>query len=101
MLLASPEVEAIVALGHVISVLKVQGSDFNHVIQGVCYCTSLEAVDLAHRAWQKATDSSTSCPVAYPLVSGLPRGATVEWHVIAVTSQHTVTCRLHARRVGC
>lgn len=53
MLLASPEVEAIVALDHVISVLKVQGSDLGHVIQGVCYCTSLEAVELAHRAWQK------------------------------------------------
>lgn len=53
MLLASPEVEAIIALDHVISVLKVQGSDLGHVIQGVCYCTSLEAVELAQRAWQK------------------------------------------------
>lgn len=53
MLLASPEVEAIVALDHVISVLKVQGSDLGHVVQGVCYCTTLEAVELAQRAWQK------------------------------------------------
>lgn len=53
MVLASPEVEAIVALDHVISVLKVQGSDLSHVIQGVCYCISPETVELAHRAWQK------------------------------------------------
>jgi len=61
MLLASPEIEAIVALDHVISVLKVQGSDLGHVIQGICYCTSLEAVELAQRAWQKV------CAVVFPL----------------------------------
>ena len=60
MLLASPEVEAIVALDHVISVLKVQGSDLGHVIQGVCYCTSLEAVELAHRAWKKVCHYNTA-----------------------------------------
>ena len=53
MLLASPEVEAMVALDHVISVLNVQGSDLGHVIQEICYCTSLEVVELAHRAWKK------------------------------------------------
>lgn len=53
MLLASVEVEAMVALDHVISVLKVQGSALGHVIQGICYCTSLEAVELARLAWQK------------------------------------------------
>lgn len=42
-------------------------------------------------------DSSTSCPIAYPLVSGLPRGASVEWHMIAVTDQHSVTCQLHGQ----
>ena len=53
MQLASLEVEAIVALDHVINVLKVQGSDLGHVIQGTCYCTSLEAVEFAHTAWKK------------------------------------------------
>ena len=53
MVLASPEVEAMVALDHVISVLKVQGSDLSRVIQGVYYCTSPETVEVAHKAWQK------------------------------------------------
>ena len=55
MQLASLKVEAMVALDHVISVLKVQGSNLGHVIQGVCYCTSLEAVELAHKAWKEVS----------------------------------------------
>ncbi|XP_065919160.1 uncharacterized protein [Dysidea avara] len=91
MTLVPAKIEATVSLDHVISVLKVKGSDLSHILQGVCYCTSLEAVQYAQMAWQKAAGSSLYCPIAYPLVSGLPRGANVEWHFIAVTKEHTVT----------
>ena len=53
MTLVPAKIEATVSLDHVISVLKVKGSDLSHILQGVCYCTSLEAVQYAQMAWQK------------------------------------------------
>jgi len=53
MKLSPANIEATVALDHVISILKVKGSNLNHVLQGVCYCTSLEAIQSAQMAWQK------------------------------------------------
>ena len=52
MKLAPANIEATLSLDHVISVLKVKDSDLSHVVQGVCYCTSLEFVQKAQMEWQ-------------------------------------------------
>jgi len=65
MKLAPVKIEATVAMDHVINILKLKGSDLSHVLQGVCYCTSLEAVQTAQMAWQKVHNSITTFFACY------------------------------------
>lgn len=60
MKLAPANIEATLSLDHVISVLKVKDSDLSHVVQGVCYCTSLEFVQKAQMEWQNVQNNITT-----------------------------------------
>ncbi|KAM4690076.1 diphthine--ammonia ligase [Rhinophrynus dorsalis] len=81
-------VEVGVSLHHVNSVLDAvsPGTSLNHVMLAHCYVTRHSYIPTAMAAWRDrhAKDTLTSLSVA--VVPQLPRGAAVEWHVVAAAS---------------
>ncbi|XP_010185599.1 PREDICTED: diphthine--ammonia ligase-like, partial [Mesitornis unicolor] len=92
--------EAIVSLRHVERVLEAmsQNTTLHHVIAASCYVTDSKHIPIAHSIWQKKLreckkveesepyhDVTAVCGLlAVVAVSHLPRGAAIEWHVVAV-----------------
>lgn len=60
-------------------------SDIADVVQGTCYLSDARYVDVARKMWEEKTNNSL---MDYVVVSGLPRGALVEWHVWAHRHNH-------------
>ncbi|XP_030768163.1 diphthine--ammonia ligase [Sitophilus oryzae] len=50
------------------------------VVQGICYLTHHNYIDLARRYWESKTNNAI---VEYVVVTGLPRSAAIEWQVWA------------------
>ncbi|RZC38828.1 diphthine--ammonia ligase [Asbolus verrucosus] len=70
------------ALRHVGRLLKAIDSNVNlrDVVQGICYVTDLGFVERARKLWEEKTNNAI---VDYVVVTQLPKGALVEWHVWA------------------
>lgn len=60
-------------------------SDIADVVQGTCYLSDARHVEVARKMWEEKTNNSL---MDYVVVSGLPRGALVEWHVWAHRHNH-------------
>ena len=52
------------------------------------FCTTMQFL--------RGSEEETGCPVLFVRVTsdGLPRGAMVEWHFVAMATPHTPQCRL-------
>ncbi|ERL94936.1 hypothetical protein D910_12208 [Dendroctonus ponderosae] len=70
------------AVRHIDRVLRAMDSSVNvrDVVQGVCYVTHSSYIEPARKQWEAKTNNAI---VQYVVVTGLPRGALVEWHVWA------------------
>lgn len=88
--------EAPLALRHVGRVISAMAPDKSllSVVHGYCFLTSPSFVPVAKKAWSQATTSmglggseqELQSPVgvmSYIIVPSLPKGALVEWHVVA------------------
>ncbi|XP_063295593.1 diphthine--ammonia ligase [Pelobates fuscus] len=80
-------VEAVVSLRHVDRVLDAvrPGTSLSHVLLAHCYVTQSSYIPTAVAAWQKTQGDCASC-LSVIVVPKLPRGAAVEWHVLAAVS---------------
>ncbi|OCT68707.1 hypothetical protein XELAEV_18039995mg [Xenopus laevis] len=82
-------VEAQVSLLHVERVLDAinPGTTLAHVLLVQCYVTNRSYIPIALAAWAgKNEHEADLAPVTVAIVPMLPRGASVEWHVIAAVS---------------
>ncbi|XP_053331540.1 diphthine--ammonia ligase [Spea bombifrons] len=79
--------EADVSLHHVERVLGAMspGTSLSHVLLCHCYVTQSSYIPTAVAAWAK-TQKDTSASISVVVVPELPRGAAVEWHVVAAVS---------------
>ncbi|XP_069494629.1 diphthine--ammonia ligase [Ambystoma mexicanum] len=92
------QTEAVISLGHVEKVLEAmsQGTGIRHVLSATCYVTHRGYASVARAAWLQhqrkgeaedapAGGHQTDCgtPLVVVVVPQLPRGACIEWHVIA------------------
>ncbi|XP_066245228.1 uncharacterized protein [Euwallacea similis] len=67
---------------HIDRVLKGVNSGINvrDVVQGICYVTHSSYIEVARKHWETKTNNAI---VEYVVVTGLPQGALIEWHVWA------------------
>lgn len=67
---------------HIDKVLTAVDSNVNlrDVVQGICYVTHSSYIEPARKHWEAKTNNAI---VEYVVVTGLPRGALIEWHVWA------------------
>ncbi|CAG9819509.1 unnamed protein product [Phaedon cochleariae] len=74
--------ECRLALRHLKRLLKAVDSNFSlsNVVQGTCYVTDKSYIETARKMWESRTNNAL---VEYVVVTGLPRGSAVEWHVWA------------------
>ncbi|KAG8449586.1 hypothetical protein GDO86_016291 [Hymenochirus boettgeri] len=82
-------VEVGISLHHVESVLEAlnTGTTLKHVLLAHCYVTSCSAIPTAIAAWKsKFAHEADALPLSIAVVPKLPRGASVEWHVVATVS---------------
>ncbi|GLV35478.1 uncharacterized protein CBL_01373 [Carabus blaptoides fortunei] len=70
------------ALRHIGRIVKAMDhtSQFQNVVQGVCYVTKSKYIEHARREWEERTNNAI---VDYVVISELPRSALIEWHVWA------------------
>ncbi|XP_071482370.1 uncharacterized protein [Diadema antillarum] len=79
-----------------------RGLGLRDVVAATCYLTQLELEGTARNHWLRSLEEETvehqelcgehpsiPCLVNYVVVPSLPRGALVEWHVVAATDKHT------------
>lgn len=60
-----------------------------HFFSGVCYVTKAKYIDYAIKEWEERTNNAI---VDYIVVSQLPRGALIEWHVWAHRHNNQFEC---------
>ncbi|CAG9856277.1 unnamed protein product [Phyllotreta striolata] len=74
--------ECKLVLRHLKRLLMAVDPKFNlrNVVQGICYVTDFSYISAARKLWEERTNNAI---VDYVVVTGLPRNATVEWHVWA------------------
>ncbi|XP_050307729.1 uncharacterized protein LOC126744389 isoform X1 [Anthonomus grandis grandis] len=67
---------------HIDRILKAVESGVNvrDVVQGICYVAHSSFIEPARKHWEAKTNNAI---VEYVVVTGLPRGALIEWHVWA------------------
>ncbi|XP_053553923.1 diphthine--ammonia ligase isoform X2 [Bombina bombina] len=78
--------EAEVSLQHVTSVLEAvcPGTSISHVLGTHCYVTQLSHIPTAVTAWKRSlAHKGRLSSLSVAVVPQLPRGALVEWHVVA------------------
>lgn len=64
------------------------------VVQGVCYVTSPSFVEIARKEWEKKTNNAI---VDYLVVSYLPKGALIEWHLWAHKHNNQFECKSNVK----
>lgn len=76
------KVECRLVLRHLKRVLMAVDPRFSlrNVVQGICYVSDVSYIAPCRKIWEEST---TNAIVDYVVVTGLPRNATVEWHVWA------------------
>ncbi|XP_074628267.1 uncharacterized protein LOC141886126 isoform X2 [Acropora palmata] len=89
--------EAPLALQHVGRVISAMspGESLRSIVHGYCFLTSPSFVPVAKSAWSQATiseDGKQDLPspvgvMSYVIVPALPKGALVEWHIVAQENQ--------------
>ncbi|KAL7291284.1 hypothetical protein TKK_0014889 [Trichogramma kaykai] len=69
-------------LRHINRIVKAMDSntELRHIVQGICFLTHPNSIPAARKEWEKRTNNAI---VDYVVVTGLPRGAQVEWCVWA------------------
>ncbi|XP_056636128.1 uncharacterized protein LOC130444855 isoform X2 [Diorhabda sublineata] len=74
--------ECRLVLRHLKRVLMAVDPKFSlrNVVQGICYVTDVSYIAPCRKIWEERTNNAI---VDYVVVTGLPRNATVEWHVWA------------------
>ncbi|CAH1124619.1 unnamed protein product [Ceutorhynchus assimilis] len=65
---------------HIDRVLKAIDVNIRDVVQGICFVTHSSYIEPARKHWEAKTNNAL---VEYVVVTGLPRGALIEWHVWA------------------
>ncbi|XP_066464685.1 diphthine--ammonia ligase isoform X2 [Eleutherodactylus coqui] len=81
--------ESSLSLRHVGRVLDAisPGTSQSHVMLAHCYVTRSSYIRYAMRAWESSAENEGTCPdLTVAVVPRLPRGAVVEWHVMAAVS---------------
>lgn len=81
--------ESSLSLRHVDRVLDAisPGTSRSHVMVAHCYVTQSSYIQCAMEAWESSPDKEDTHPaLTVAVVPRLPRGATVEWHVMATVS---------------
>ncbi|KAM4012980.1 diphthine--ammonia ligase [Anomaloglossus baeobatrachus] len=77
------------SLRHVDSVLDAisPGTYRSHILVAHCYVTQSSYIHCAVEAWESSTENEDArCALTVAVVPELPRGAMVEWHVMAAVS---------------
>jgi len=87
------EAEARLALRHAFRALEAVGTSAKRMVQAICFVTDGSHVAAASLAWREALQHAFSSgddasdeehlKFSWVEVSGLPRGALVEWHIVA------------------
>jgi hypothetical protein len=79
----SATMQAVLSLQHIFRVARAVNVDPLAGIEGaVAYITTEGDVNIVAETWRRAFSSGRLPPLAIVLVTGLPRGAKVEWHII-------------------
>nr|CAD7260850.1 unnamed protein product [Timema shepardi] len=79
-------------LKHIGRIVKAMdpNTQLRDVVQGICYVTHPSYIPEARHEWEKKTNNAI---VDYVVVSGLPRGALIEWHIWAHRHNNRVSIR--------
>lgn len=79
-------------LRHIGRIVKAIGhnTSLRDVVQGLCYVTKPQYIEQARCEWEERTNNAI---VDYVVVSELPRGALIEWHVWAHQHNNLFECR--------
>lgn len=93
------ECQTRLSLRHVARILSAHSGEsgrltLQHVVQAVCYVTSQEYIAVSKRQWRMSfsdgnidgkqnSSEESQAVITYVIVSSLPKGALVEWHVVA------------------
>ncbi|XP_069772758.1 diphthine--ammonia ligase isoform X3 [Narcine bancroftii] len=92
--------EAVLSLSHVQKILEAMksGTKLSNILLANCYVTDKKYVSIVQNVWQKGIKGHIEEDEGYGMMEGvpgilvvavvphLPKGAAVEWHIIALTS---------------